>query len=225
MINHIALIPDGNRRWAAQNGVDLKTAYSAGADSVFMFIESCINRDIQNITIWPLSQSNWQRSNEEIEIIINQFECFLGKIESLLHLHRIALVHAGRISKIEKEFPRLAQKIHELVSITQDYASYKLYVAFDYSGDEEILLAVRSLVSSGIVAEDIDIDIIRSELQINESVDLLIRTGGERRLSGFLPIQLAYSELYFCEQYLPDFSEEHINSAINSYDQRYLSQE
>lgn len=216
---HVAVVPDGNGRWAEQRGLPRLAGHRAGAENMWRMIQYFTEYPIQYLTLYGFSTENWNRPVDEVAGLLTLLEEFIsGKIAEI-HSKGIRLNHIGRL----KELPSQLQKtINDAVKLTRKNSSMILSLAFNYGGRSEIVDAVRRLIDEGIPSEKIDEKLFNSYLYTADlpEVDLVIRTADELRLSNFLIWQTAYSEYYFTKVLWPDIRKRDINKALLSYSQR-----
>ena len=218
--NHIAIIMDGNGRWAEQHGKHRFEGHVAGVESARSAIRYLNNKyHIKYLTFYGFSTENWARPESEVGGIFRIFEQILGKEAAELHQKGVRLRHLGRLEELPQG---LQQVINRALELTRNNTGMTLDFCFNYGGRTEILDAVRHIITEGIPPQDIDEKLFNNYLYTAGSpdVDLLIRTGGELRISNFLIWQAAYSEFYFTDVLWPDFDEEEIEKALLSYRQR-----
>lgn len=223
--HHIGLILDGNRRFGKVFGLTNRLAHESGADKLEEVLDWCWRIGIKIVTVYAFSADNYQRSNEEIEELMDMFEKKFKMISKDERIHRNK-IKIRAIGKTEM----LPDNVREAIAIaekaTEGYSDYLLNLAVGYGGRLEIVEACRKIaskVSEGVISpSDVDEDMIRSHLYTNgiPDPDLIVRTSGEERLSGFLLFQSAYSELYFCESYWPEFREIDFLRAVRTYQHR-----
>jgi undecaprenyl diphosphate synthase len=220
---HLAIIMDGNGRWAKQQGMLRAFGHENGTKSVKMTVETCARLGIENLTLYAFSTENWNRPKLEVNMLMKLLITSLKKELSSLLKNNIRLHSIGNLEKL----PKTAQKqLLEVIEKTKDNTRMTLTLALSYGSREEILSAVRDIsdkVKNNIISIDaIDESIINQHLYTRNlpDVDLLIRTSGEHRISNFLLWQIAYAELYFTEVLWPDFKEENLYEAIISYQKR-----
>ncbi|MCL0091319.1 polyprenyl diphosphate synthase [Dehalococcoidales bacterium] len=217
--NHIAIVPDGNGRWAEQQGLPRLEGHRVGVEVLRTIIEYLNHYQIKYVTIYTFSTENWNRPQDEIRGLFRLSMEMIDK--NLLEFHKrgVRLRHLGRLEGLP---PELKQAINEAVELTKNNTGMTLSFAFNYGGRVEILDAVRRLVAEGISPQNIDEKLFNSYLYTAglPDVDLLIRTGDELRLSNFLIWQTAYSEYYFTEVPWPEFGKKDIDQALLSYSQR-----
>lgn len=214
---HIAVIMDGNGRWAAENGLSRAEGHRRGAERIESIIESCKERGIKYITLYAFSDENWNRPSEEVLALMQLLRHFLiskrqGMIEKGVRFRAI-----GDLSRLPAE---LRQDILETLEATRAGEKINMVVALSYGGRQEICRAVESLIKKGV--KNVTPETFGMELDTADmpDPDLLIRTSGECRISNFLLWQLAYAELYFTETHWPDFDEGELDKAIDSYSAR-----
>jgi undecaprenyl diphosphate synthase len=216
---HVAIIMDGNGRWARARGLPRLAGHRAGTENLRRIIESCVEFGIEYLTIYAFSTENWGRPVDEVEGLMNIFDDVFNRELNALHKQGAQLRHIGRLEGIR---PSMIEKIKRGVEMTKNNSRLILNVAFNYGGRDEILHAVQSIVESGIQPQDVTPELIEQHLFTSGSPDpdLVIRTSGEMRTSNFLLWQSAYSEWYFPEVYWPDFGRKQLLEAIQEYNQR-----
>jgi len=217
--NHIAIIMDGNGRWAQQRGLPRLEGHCAGVESLRSVIECLSEYQIKYVTLYGLSTENWKRPEDEIIGLLHLLEEIMDKETVELHKRGIRLRHLGRLDELS---PDLEQAVTRVIELTKNNTGMTLSFAFNYGGRSEILDAVRHLIAEGIPSQKIDEKLFNSYLYTAglPDVDLVIRTGGELRISNFLMWQAAYSEYYFTEVLWPDFDKQEVEEALQSYSQR-----
>jgi undecaprenyl diphosphate synthase len=217
--NHIAIVPDGNRRWAEMRGLPPIEGHRAGSENLRTIIEYLNDYQIKYVTVYTFSTENWNRSKDEIRDLFRLSSSVIGK--NLLRLHKkdIRIRHLGRFQQLSLSLQR---KINKAVGLTKDNTGMTISLAFNYGGRSEILDAVRCLIAEDITPQSIDEKVFNDCLYTAglPDVDLLIRTGDELRLSNFLIWQTAYSEYYFTDVLWPDFNEKEVDKALLSYSHR-----
>lgn len=220
---HLAIIMDGNGRWAKKQGLLRTIGHESGTKSVRITIENCAKLGIENLTLYAFSTENWNRPKLEVETLMKLLIKSLQKELITLQNNNIKLNAIGNIEMI----PKTAQKeLLEVMEKTKNNTRMTLTLALSYGSREEIVNAVKRIsdkVKNNIISIDaIDDSIINQHLYTQNlpDVDLLIRTSGEHRISNFLLWQIAYAELFFSEVMWPDFREEHLYEALISYQKR-----
>jgi undecaprenyl diphosphate synthase len=218
MPHHIAVIMDGNGRWASKRGFSRLQGHKQGSETAKKLIEIALNYNIKNLTLYAFSSENWRRSADEVENMMDLMECYIDSELPTMQKNNIKLIVIGDKSKFN---PQLKNKIDKAESETANNNKMNLYIAASYGGREEITNMVKKIVSLAPQNSEINETLIKNCLYSNmPDVDLLIRTGGEKRLSNFLPWHIAYSELLFIEKYWPDFDEIDFLSAISEFNKR-----
>jgi undecaprenyl diphosphate synthase len=220
---HIAIIMDGNGRWAKNQGLMRAFGHENGAKSVKVTVETCARIGVKNLTLYAFSTENWNRPKLEIDTLMKLFVSSLRKELKSLIDNNIRLNTIGDTDKLPKS---IQKELAEVMSKTKDNSRMTLTIALSYGSREELIAAVRKIASkvkNNIISIDgIDETIINEHLYTQNlpDVDLLIRTSGEHRISNFLLWQIAYAELYFTNVLWPDFTEDHLYEAIISYQKR-----
>lgn len=220
---HLAIIMDGNGRWAKQKGLLRAFGHENGTKSVRTTVETCAKLGIENLTLFAFSTENWNRPKLEVELLMDLLINSLKNELETLQENNIKLNSIGNLNLL----PKSAQKkLKEVIETTKDNSRMVLTLALSYGSREELINAVKNIsdkVKNNIISLDnIDESIINQHLYTRDlpEVDLLIRTSGEHRISNFLLWQIAYSELYFTDVLWPDFKEEDLYEAIISYQKR-----
>lgn len=219
--NHIAMILDGNRRWARARGLKPWEGHRAGHDAVRKLSKAARDMGVHTFTIWAFSTENWERSEVEIAEIMKLLRFGLDEMEPDLHKEKTRLVHLGRKDRLPKD---VMEHIERLERETKEYARHTFNIALDYGGRDEILRALRKVISDQLSVNSLDTKTFESYLdtagQPYPYVDLFIRTSGEQRTSGLLPWQMDYAEYYFEPDHLPDFTPEKLKEAVLDYSRR-----
>lgn len=217
--NHVAIIMDGNRRWAHEKGLPTLVGHKKGYDKFREMGEACLERGIKILTVYAFSTENWNRSKKEINYLMNLLKNAVTKHSKELHKKDIKLQILGRISRLPQD---LQEAIKKAVELTKNNKKGILNIALNYGGHAEIIDAVKSIMNDKVSVQKVDESLFEKYLYTAgmPQVDLLIRTGGEMRISNFLPWQLAYAELYFTPKYWPDFTEKDLDDALVDYNKR-----
>ncbi len=217
--NHIAIVPDGNGRWAEQRGLPRLNGHQAGAENMHRMIEYLNEYPIKYVTLYGFSTENWARPEDEVRGLFQILGVFIDKWTPEFYEKGIKLRHLGRLNELPEPL-RLA--INRAVELTKNNTRMTLNLAFNYGGRAEILDAVRHLIADGVKPQNIDEELFSTYLYTTglPSVDLLVRTGDETRLSNFLIWQTAYSEYHFTKVLWPDFGKKDIDKALLSYSRR-----
>ena len=217
--NHIAIIPDGNRRWAKQKGFDELEGHRVGGsyDKMKALLDESQKIGIKYFTIWVFSTENWKRSQRELDSLFEIIGTILSKIESDLIKENIRFRHIGRKDRLPAKLVELVEHLEEL---TKRFDKFNFQLCLDYGGRDEIVRAVNKALKNGsteIVEEDL-VNCLDS-YGIPDP-DLIIRTSGEYRMSGFMPVQGTYAEFYFTDKHFPDFGPKDLRAAVSSYFER-----
>jgi undecaprenyl diphosphate synthase len=213
---HVAIIMDGNGRWAAARDLPRSEGHRAGTLAARAVVEECLNLGISELTLYTFSVENWSRPAEEIGFLFGLLTDFIKKELSRLEKRGVRLLIIGEISAL----PAYARKALDLAcKRTAGNKDMILNLALNYSGREEIARACRLYMQSGLPAADFDARALAGGLYTagRPDPDLVIRTSGEKRLSNFLLFQTAYSELYFCDALWPDFAAPDLHKALHDY--------
>ncbi|MFZ5808106.1 MAG: isoprenyl transferase [Chloroflexota bacterium] len=216
---HIAIIMDGNGRWALARGLPRLAGHRAGTENLRRVIEACIEFGIRYLTLYAFSTENWGRPAEEVQGLMRILEDVIDRELQQLHDQGVQLRHIGRLDQLK---PILRQKVLQAVEFTRNNDRLVLNVAFNYGGRDEIVCAIQRMIQDGVKAEEVTDQLI-SRYLFTAGVpdpDLIIRTSGELRGSNFLIWQGAYSEWYFTPTFWPDFDKEELRKAIIEYSRR-----
>ncbi len=221
MPRHLAIIMDGNGRWAKKRGMMRLMGHRQGARAVTRTVEFAASLGVSVLTLFAFSSENWKRPPEEVSGLMELFASVLKSERDRLHKNNIKVRFVGDLSRFSE---KLRKAVAELQQLTASNTAMQLNIAINYGGRWDITQAARSLaldLRAGLIApEDITEQSIQERLTVLDDVDLLIRTGGESRISNFLLYQCAYSEFYVCEALWPDFDEEQIRSAVTYFNSR-----
>ncbi|NLK67276.1 MAG: di-trans,poly-cis-decaprenylcistransferase [Campylobacteraceae bacterium] len=210
-LNHLAIIMDGNGRWAKKRGFIRTRGHEKGANVVEDIAEFCIGNNISYLTLYAFSTENWKRPKTEVDFLISLFKKFLKDKESLLLREKIKFQTIGDINAFDDE---LLDLIKDLKEKTKEFDSLTLNLAVNYGSKDEILRAVKKLVDENLEINEAN---LTAHLDSSIPVDLLIRTGGEQRLSNFLLWQASYAELCFTQTLWPDFTKEELGEIVQKY--------
>ena len=216
---HVAIIMDGNGRWAEQRKLPRLAGHRAGTENIRRVIEGFARFGVKHLTLYAFSTENWERPLEEVRGLMNILEDVIHRETKALHEQGVRLLHLGTLDRLS---PRLQDAMCRAMELTRDNDRITLNVAFNYGGRTEILDAVRRMMKEGISPQDIDEATFSGYLNTAgmPDPDLIIRTAGELRLSNFLLWQSAYSEYYCTSAYWPDFDQEELRMALVAYSQR-----
>lgn len=216
---HVAIIMDGNGRWARNRGLPRQAGHRAGAENLRRVINACVEFGIQNLTIYAFSTENWGRPASEVKALMQIFARVLDQEIDDLHGQGVCLHHLGELTGIN---PTLQNKVRRAIELTQNNTRLVLNVAFNYGGRAEILHAVRQMLADQLPPDELTEEVFSSYLFTRglPDPDLVIRTSGELRISNFLIWQAAYAEYYPEPALWPDFGREELYQAILAYNHR-----
>ncbi len=216
---HVAIIMDGNGRWAKQRHLPRQAGHRAGAENIRRIINACVEFNIKILTIYAFSTENWGRPEREVRALMKIISRVIDQELDELHAQGVCLNHLGSMSGVE---PGLQERVRHALELTKDNDRLILNVAFNYGGRAEILHAVRQILADGISPDELTEELFSSYLFTRglPDPDLVIRTSGELRISNFLIWQAAYAEYYPTPTYWPDFGREDLYEAIVAYNQR-----
>jgi undecaprenyl diphosphate synthase len=217
--NHVAIIMDGNGRWARERGLPRLAGHRAGTENLRRVIEACAEFGIKYLTIYAFSTENWGRPEPEVSGLMQLFEDVFDRELAELHRQGARLLHIGRLEGIKES---LRRKVVDAIELTKDNDRVTLCVAFNYGGRDEIIHAIQEIVEEGHKPEQIDAELVSRHLYTAgvPDPDLVVRTSGEQRISNFLLWQAAYAEWVFPMIYWPDFGRQELLDAIREYAQR-----
>lgn len=217
---HIAIIMDGNGRWAISRGLPRLAGHRAGTENLRRVIEACVEFGVKYLTLYAFSTENWGRPMEEVMGLMRILEDVIDRELEELHKQGTRLRHIGRLDRLK---PSLRQKVLDAIEYTKDNDRLILCVAFNYGGRDEIVCAIQHMLEDGVNPVDVNAELV-SKYLFTAGVpdpDLIIRTSGELRGSNFLIWQGAYSEWYFTPTYWPDFGKDELALALEEYKHRH----
>ena len=214
---HIAIIMDGNGRWAKAKGLPRTAGHVQGVETVRKITEACVRRGVKYLTLYTFSTENWNRPVEEIKALMHLL--FKNLEDEIFMKNNVRFSVIGDMTRLPAE---IREKIQKMIDRTAANEKMTMVLAISYSSRWELANAVKEIVREGMAPDDISEDTISQHLQTHAmpDPDLLIRTGGELRVSNYLLWQIAYSELYFCDTFWPDFDEAELDKAIADYQAR-----
>jgi undecaprenyl diphosphate synthase len=215
----VAIIMDGNGRWAQRRGLSRQAGHRAGTENIRRIIQAFGERGVEVLTLYAFSTENWQRPRREVNALIRLIPRVVEREVKELHKHGVKLVHLGRLDPLP---PPLRKKVEEAIELTSGNDKMTVALAFNYGGRAEIVEAMQRIAADRVPPERIDEALVSSYLYTAglPDPDLVIRTAGEVRLSNFLLWQAAYAELYATPVLWPDFDEAEIDRAIDAYTRR-----
>ena len=220
---HIIIIMDGNGRWAEQNGLTRSAGHKAGVKVLRNLIEHAVQLELKTLTVYAFSRENWQRPKKEVELLLDLFISSLESEVKDLHENNIKLNFIGETDKFSE---KLKKSMSKSESLTSNNSKLTLNVALNYSGRWDVYKALLSIIddmtAKKITKNDVNEELINTKLSLADydEPDLLIRTGGEKRLSNYLLWQIAYTELYFTNTLWPDFNTDQFDLALDWYAKR-----
>ncbi len=217
--NHVAIIPDGNRRWAREKGWKAWVGHQKASEiqRVSELIYECKDLGVKYLTFWAFSTENWSRDKREVNEIFKLIVKRGPQLKVLMHKEKIKFRHLGRKDRLPKD---VMEVINDLVESTKDFTNLNFQFCLDYGGRYSIVEAVNKMIKAGL--NEIDEDTMSKYLESSDlpDPDLIIRTSGEKRTSGIMPFESVYAELYFTNIYFPDFDAEQFKRAILDYSAR-----
>ncbi|MCC7365645.1 MAG: isoprenyl transferase [Dehalococcoidia bacterium] len=216
---HVAVIMDGNGRWASQRGLRRAAGHRAGVENIRRVVERFADHGVQHLTVYAFSTENWKRPQREVRALIRLLRYFIKRELENLHRNGIRLQLLGHIETLPEW---LQQQVLDAVELTRENGRMVLNICFSYGGRDDIVMAVREIVEAGVAAADVTEELVAEHLATRgqPDPDLVIRTAGEQRISNFLLWQSAYAELYFTDTFWPDFGREDIDMALAEYGRR-----
>lgn len=216
---HVAIIMDGNGRWAKQRGLPRYAGHHQGTENLRVILKAAVEFGVEILTIYAFSTENWNRPRREVQLLMRILETVIDRELRELNENGVQIRHIGELTGVA---PRLAKKVIEACETTRHNRRLILNVAFNYGGRDEIVHAVQRLMADGIPPQQVTEDLISSYLYTSglPDPDFIIRTSGEYRLSNFLIWQGAYAEHYYTDVYWPDFDKEHFRQALLEYSRR-----
>lgn len=216
---HLAIIMDGNGRWAISRHLPRLAGHRAGTENLRRIITACVEIGVKYLTIYAFSTENWGRPREEVEGLMHILEDVIDKELAELNKEGVQLRHIGRLERLD---PKLQEKVLDAIDLTKNNDRLILSVAFNYGGRDEIVCAIQRIIKDGVQPEDVNADLV-SHYMFTAGVpdpDLIIRTSGELRVSNFLIWQGAYSEWYVTSVFWPDFNKSELLKALHTYGKR-----
>ena len=216
---HVAIIMDGNGRWAISRGLPRLAGHKAGTENLRRVIRATVEFGIKYLTIYAFSTENWGRPPEEVQGLLHILEDVIDKELDELHAEGVQLRHIGRLEKLA---PKLQEKVLHAMELTKNNDRLILNIAWNYGGRDEIVQAIQRIIKDGVEPDKVTDELV-SQYMYTVGVpdpDLIIRTSGELRISNFLIWQAAYSEWYITPTYWPDFDKEEYRRALETFAQR-----
>ena len=216
---HVAIIMDGNGRWAISRGLPRLAGHKAGTENLRRVIRATVEFGIQYLTIYAFSTENWGRPPEEVQGLLHILEDVIDRELQELHEEGVQLRHIGRLERLD---PKLQKKVLKAMELTKNNHRLILNIAWNYGGRDEIVQAIQRMMRDGVKPDEVTDELVHQYLYTAgvPDPDLIIRTSGELRISNFLIWQAAYSEWYITSTYWPDFDREEYRRALETYSQR-----
>ncbi|MFC2054916.1 polyprenyl diphosphate synthase [Chloroflexota bacterium] len=216
---HVAIIMDGNGRWALARGLPRMAGHRAGTENLRSIIQACIEFGIRYLTIYAFSTENWGRPPTEVQGLMKLFESVIDRELQELYDQGVQLRHIGRLDGLK---PAFRKKVLHALEYTRENDRLILNIAFNYGGRDEIVCSIQRMIEDGVESDEVTTDLVKRYLFTAgvPDPDLIIRTAGELRGSNFLIWQGAYSEWYFPPVYWPDFDKEQLRLALDEYSHR-----
>lgn len=219
-LKHIAIIMDGNRRWAKEKNLPSAMGHKKGVNALKTTLKACHKFGVKYLTVYAFSTENWNRKPEEVEFLMDLLAHTIKNELKELHENGVVINFIGDLSRLNTKLQKI---LYDAMNYTKNNTGVRLQIAFNYGSRDEIVNAVKRIVEKGIKSEDITEDVISQELYTKDipDPDLLIRTGGEMRVSNYLLWQIAYAEFLVTKQYWPEFDENSLSDAIFEFGHRH----
>jgi undecaprenyl diphosphate synthase len=213
---HIAVIPDGNRRWAKSKGLPTLEGHRRGALNFEKLLDKAKDMGVKCMTGWFFSTENWKRTEDENKYLFDLARQLTKKYKKKILSENIRFIHLGRKDRIPED---IVAELRELEETTKDIEGFTVGVAMDYGGHDELIRTIEKLKEEGL---ELNTENIESHLDTKNMPmpDYIIRTGGEKRLSGFMSWQSEYAEFFFADEFFPDFGPEELEKAVDDFDTR-----
>lgn len=218
-LKHIAVIMDGNRRWAKEKNLPSAMGHKKGVDALKTTLRACKDFGIKYLTVYAFSTENWKRKKEEVDFLMELLAITLTNELAEMHSEGVVINFIGDISKLSDKLQKI---LANSVETTKNNTGVHLQIAFNYGARDEIVHAVKSILEKGVKSEDITEEMISENLYTKNipDPDLLIRTGGEKRISNYLLWQIAYSEILVTDEYWPEFGRDSLAEAVEEFKNR-----
>ncbi|EKD57443.1 MAG: undecaprenyl pyrophosphate synthase [uncultured bacterium] len=218
--NHVVIIPDGNRRWAKKHGLAPIEGHRKGLEAAMKVVRESRNLGVKILTLWGFSTENWSRPTLEVKYLMRLYASFFKVHLKELIKEGVRFNWLGRRDRVPKVLRQILEKIE---AQTAKNSKYVLNIAIDYGGHEEIIAAFKKILKKGVKPSAINEKLVSENLETADlpDPDLLIRTSGEKRTSGIMPWQTAYTELFFSKLLFPDFSLTELKRAISDFSHRH----
>lgn len=215
-LEHIAIIMDGNRRWAKEKGLPSAMGHKKGVDALRTTLRACDEFGIKYLTVYAFSTENWNRKKEEVDFLMELLALTLQNELAEMHAEGVVISFIGDTTKLSEKLQKI---LKNSVETTKNNKGVHLQIAFNYGARDELVTAVKSIVAKGLKENEITEEIISQNLYTNgiPDPDLLIRTGGELRVSNYLLWQIAYSEILVTKQFWPEFNRQSLIDAVEEF--------
>ena len=217
--NHIAIIMDGNGRWAKKRLMPRSVGHKAGADMLKRIVKKCNDLGVKYLTVYAFSTENWKRPSEEVSLLMGLIVTYLQREVKEMNENNVRIRAIGDIEKLPQ---KAYDELKKSMDITKDNTGVVFSLSLNYGFRDDLYHAIKNMMKDNIAIDDIDDDTVKKYLYTSymPDPDLIIRTGGEIRLSNFMLFEASYSEFYFCDTLWPEFDEEELCKAIYEYQQR-----
>jgi len=216
---HVAIIMDGNGRWASFRGLLRSAGHTAGVKTLKKILTAAVNLELEALTVYAFSTENWKRPHAEVDFLMHLFSEYIKREKQEMHENNVQIKFIGRL----EEFSAGIQKqIHDATELMKNNTGVKFNIAANYGGQDEIVRAAQKILAKKILPEELTAEMFENELDTSGQppVDLLIRTGGDFRISNFLLWQSAYAELWFTQTTFPEFTQEEFIDALVDFGSR-----
>ena len=219
-LEHIAIIMDGNRRWAKEKGLPTPAGHKKGVDALRATVRACDDLGVKYLTVYAFSTENWNRKKEEVDFLMDLVAITLENELDEMHKENVKISFIGDLKKLSDKLQRV---VYNAQDKTSNNTGVNLQIALNYGARDEITNAVKKIVQLGISSEDVTPDLISKNLYTSEipDPDILIRTGGEKRLSNYLLWQVAYSEVIVIDDFWPEFGKNKLINCIEEFNSRH----
>lgn len=218
-LKHIAIIMDGNRRWAKEKNLPSAMGHKKGVDALKTTLKACHKFGVKYLTVYAFSTENWNRKPEEVAFLMDLLANTIKSELKEMHENGVVINFIGDLTKLN---PKLQKILYDAMDYTKNNTGVRLQIAFNYGARDEIVNAIKNIIKEGITPEEVTEKLVSDELYTKNipDPDLLIRTGGEMRISNYLLWQIAYSEFLVTKQYWPEFDENSLSDAIFEFANR-----
>lgn len=218
-LQHIAIIMDGNRRWARERNLPSAVGHKKGVDALKTTLRACKDFGIKYLTVYAFSTENWNRKKEEVEFLMELLALTIQNELQEMHSEGVVIKFIGDLTRLNQKLQKI---LNNAMEVTKNNTGVNFQIAFNYGARDEIVNAVKSIATEGIKPDDITEEVISEHLYTKgiPDPDLLIRTGGEKRISNYLLWQIAYAEILVTKQYWPEFNRESLADAVEEFHNR-----